>query len=71
MSRYFLVFVALLVVVAVCTQGAEAQNKSGRCPRVPGGSGGICVEGCSGDRSCPGRQKCCSNGCGRVCKNPV
>ncbi|KAG6450121.1 hypothetical protein O3G_MSEX006398 [Manduca sexta] len=34
MSRYLLIFVALTVVVAVCTQGAEAQSKTKLCLKV-------------------------------------
>ncbi|CAH1799634.1 unnamed protein product [Owenia fusiformis] len=43
----------------------------GRCPSVPRGISGICVEECSEDDDCPGEQKCCSNGCGHVCRDPV
>ncbi|OQV12699.1 hypothetical protein BV898_13020 [Hypsibius exemplaris] len=42
--------------------------KPGKCPFVTGR--GICLERCRGDDSCPGAQKCCSNGCGHVCKAP-
>jgi hypothetical protein len=28
---------------------------------------GTCVMSCFGDSSCPAGQKCCSNGCGKVC----
>lgn len=43
-------------------------NKPGNCPK-PGI--GICVESCQTDASCQGSQKCCSNGCGRVCTDPI
>uniref|UniRef100_A0A8C6RE93 WAP four-disulfide core domain protein 18-like n=2 Tax=Nannospalax galili TaxID=1026970 RepID=A0A8C6RE93_NANGA len=46
-------------------------QKPGVCPTVPPGTFGICVEKCSGDESCPKEMKCCSNGCGHVCKSPV
>lgn len=45
--------------------------KQGTCPAVPPGSAGICVESCNLDSSCPGVQKCCFNGCGHVCMDPV
>ena len=45
-----------------------AFEKPGSCPKPMGF--GTCVELCSGDDSCPGFQKCCSNGCGHVCMNP-
>uniref|UniRef100_A0A4W2BQT5 WAP domain-containing protein n=1 Tax=Bos indicus x Bos taurus TaxID=30522 RepID=A0A4W2BQT5_BOBOX len=51
-----------------CVSG---QRKPGFCPEVPKGTVGICAELCSGDYSCPGRAKCCSNGCGHVCKAAV
>ena len=30
--------------------------------------GGICVEMCSSDQDCGGRERCCSNGCGHTCQ---
>ncbi|KAL4228995.1 hypothetical protein ACF0H5_012034 [Mactra antiquata] len=32
---------------------------------------GICVALCGHDQDCPGRSKCCSNGCGSQCMNPI
>ena len=47
-------------------------DKVGSCPAaVDGGSMGLCVEECSGDESCGGNQKCCSNGCGHSCIEPA
>ena len=43
-------------------------NKPGSCPPA---TVGTCVEACNSDNSCQGDQKCCSNGCGHVCTNPV
>ena len=43
-------------------------NKPGSCPST---TVGTCVEACNSDNSCQGDQKCCSNGCGHVCTNPV
>uniref|UniRef100_A0A8C2XVM7 WAP domain-containing protein n=1 Tax=Capra hircus TaxID=9925 RepID=A0A8C2XVM7_CAPHI len=47
------------------------RGRPGFCPEVPKGTMGICVEMCSGDDSCPEGAKCCSNGCGHVCKTAV
>ncbi|XP_060551671.1 uncharacterized protein DDB_G0274171-like [Ruditapes philippinarum] len=41
-------------------------EKPGECPNVDGMIG-ICVSLCSGDHTCPGDAKCCSNGCGHTC----
>ncbi|XP_038658275.1 keratin-associated protein 5-1-like [Scyliorhinus canicula] len=43
--------------------------KTGSCP-IPIGIG-PCVEYCTDDSGCPGRKKCCSNGCGHSCFYPV
>lgn len=39
--------------------------KTGTCPPVLGL--GPCGMNCTGDSKCPGKQKCCSNGCGLTC----
>ena len=39
------------------------------CPVVPQGIFGICLEQCSVDNDCQLDEKCCSNGCGHVCKS--
>lgn len=46
-------------------------EKPGSCPPLLPGTVGICLELCTGDFSCPGISKCCSNGCGHVCKEPT
>lgn len=43
-------------------------KKPGVCPK-PVGSG-ECFELCSRDNDCPGKVKCCSDGCGRFCMSP-
>uniref|UniRef100_A0A8C1PBY4 WAP domain-containing protein n=1 Tax=Cyprinus carpio TaxID=7962 RepID=A0A8C1PBY4_CYPCA len=43
-------------------------KKPGSCPKPVGA--GVCAEMCSGDSSCPKKQKCCSNGCGHQCMAP-
>ncbi|XP_078468534.1 uncharacterized protein LOC144731390 [Lampetra planeri] len=44
--------------------------KPGSCPTPPPGTVGTCDEACTDDESCPGEQKCCSNGCGHSCVEP-
>ncbi|XP_068835146.1 WAP four-disulfide core domain protein 18-like [Capricornis sumatraensis] len=71
------VFVLLAFVVmgleVAWAQGslAKGRQRPGFCPEVPKGTVGICAELCSGDDSCPEGAKCCSNGCGHVCKTAV
>uniref|UniRef100_M3YU76 WAP domain-containing protein n=1 Tax=Mustela putorius furo TaxID=9669 RepID=M3YU76_MUSPF len=72
---------AVLVLMAFVSVGVEltcawrppfrGQERASVCPEVPEGVFGICAEMCSGDQSCPRGMKCCSNGCGHVCKYPV
>ncbi|XP_033098303.1 antistasin-like [Anneissia japonica] len=46
--------------------------KEGSCPPAPQGDiGGICSEMCLNDYNCTGSMKCCSNGCGHACMEPV
>ena len=45
-------------------------EKPGRCPMVTPGELGICSEECKDDTECDGYKKCCSNGCGHVCRDP-
>lgn len=45
--------------------------KEGVCPRLLPNTAGACAEMCTGDASCPGNKKCCSNGCGHSCMSPV
>ncbi|XP_006891109.1 PREDICTED: WAP four-disulfide core domain protein 18-like [Elephantulus edwardii] len=49
----------------------QRPGRPGVCPEVPKGIFGTCVEECSGDEMCPTGMKCCSNGCGHVCKTPL
>ncbi|XP_025112482.1 neurogenic locus Notch protein-like isoform X3 [Pomacea canaliculata] len=48
-----------------------SSNKPGVCPVVPPNTFGITVESCSNDKDCSRAQKCCSNGGGHVCVDPV
>ncbi|PIK48520.1 putative leishmanolysin-like peptidase [Apostichopus japonicus] len=43
----------------------------GECPRLPADAVGICITECESDRECGRNKKCCSNGCGQVCKEQV
>ncbi|XP_039903755.1 WAP four-disulfide core domain protein 3-like isoform X2 [Simochromis diagramma] len=45
-------------------------TKPGVCPRKRWDFG-LCVESCSNDYDCRGKEKCCPNGCGRECMAPV
>ncbi|XP_077983615.1 uncharacterized protein LOC144438460 [Glandiceps talaboti] len=65
----------------VCVEPVSAQGggsevvvgllpKAGKCPAVPEGTYGICIQDCSNDEECDGDKKCCSNGCGHVCSEP-
>ena len=63
----------VLVTIPDCTKPScvSGRQRPGFCPEVPKDSPGICLHGCSGDDSCPKGMKCCSNGCGYICKKPV
>ena len=41
------------------------------CPAVDADVAGLCVEQCRHDMDCWGERKCCSNGCGHVCLEPL
>ncbi|XP_051489385.1 NF-X1-type zinc finger protein NFXL1-like [Apus apus] len=53
------------------TGSRHATAKPGVCPVVLRGSLGPCLELCDTDGDCPGTAKCCTTGCGRVCKPPT
>uniref|UniRef100_G3U587 WAP domain-containing protein n=1 Tax=Loxodonta africana TaxID=9785 RepID=G3U587_LOXAF len=71
----------VLVLVVFITLGMEmacakslpstGREKPGVCPPVPQNMFGVCDERCLGDEWCPKEMKCCSNGCGHVCKIPL
>ncbi|CAF0733401.1 unnamed protein product [Brachionus calyciflorus] len=53
-----------------CLTPVKPTVRPGQCP-IPTGPGG-CINGCESDDDCPIKsQKCCSNGCGSVCTDPV
>ena len=41
------------------------------CPPLSSDVAGICSEECSSDSDCTNSQRCCSNGCGHTCSDPV
>lgn len=47
----------------------ETAEKPGVCPSSEVNIG-MCAEFCATDSTCPGAQKCCSNGCGHQCLEP-
>ncbi|PKK16661.1 hypothetical protein A306_00000412 [Columba livia] len=53
------------------TGGHDAAAKPGMCPVVLRGSLGPCLELCDTDSDCTGPAKCCTTGCGHVCKPPI
>lgn len=48
--------------------GTGGVPHAGECPAVARDILGICIDQCSSDNACAKDEKCCSNGCGRVCK---
>ncbi|KAH3878061.1 hypothetical protein DPMN_001942 [Dreissena polymorpha] len=46
-------------------------GKEGACPALQQNVVGICVQVCNTDFDCPDVQKCCGNGCGKVCMKPT
>ncbi|RNA10269.1 papilin [Brachionus plicatilis] len=53
-----------------CLEPLKPEVRPGQCP-IPSGPGG-CVNACESDEDCKNpNQKCCSNGCGAVCMDPV
>ncbi|XP_051659150.1 WAP four-disulfide core domain protein 3-like isoform X2 [Manacus candei] len=53
------------------TGSHHASAKPGTCPMVLRGSLGPCLELCDTDGDCLGDDKCCTTGCGHVCKPPT
>nr|BAE26196.1 unnamed protein product [Mus musculus] len=68
------VFVLVALIFMTMTTAWALSNpkeKPGACPKPPPRSFETCDERCTGDGSCSGNMKCCSNGCGHACKPPV
>ncbi|KAM4762634.1 uncharacterized protein ACIQIH_015637 [Cyanocitta cristata] len=53
------------------TGSHHATAKPGVCPMVLRGSLGPCLELCDTDSDCIGDNKCCTTGCGHICKPPT
>jgi hypothetical protein len=68
-------FVVLLVLYAVTSASAASTGakKPGECPEIKRGTVGECPKAliCTNDGGCLDKQKCCFNGCGYICKDPV
>ncbi|XP_013373791.1 PREDICTED: WAP four-disulfide core domain protein 3 isoform X1 [Chinchilla lanigera] len=66
-SGFFLLKALLALGPLACCVTAAEHVKEGECPfdKNP------CKELCQGDESCPAGQKCCSTGCGRVCRGDI
>ncbi|XP_063206394.1 WAP four-disulfide core domain protein 3 [Chroicocephalus ridibundus] len=60
-----------LACVPPDTGSRRAAAKPGVCPVVLRGSVGPCLELCDTDGDCPRLAKCCTTGCGHVCKPPT
>ncbi|XP_033641762.1 cysteine-rich motor neuron 1 protein-like isoform X3 [Asterias rubens] len=54
-----------------CSCLEDTTVKEGSCPVLEDGMMGLCVESCSSDGECNNDMKCCSNGCGHTCVQPV
>jgi hypothetical protein len=46
-------------------------KKSGQCPYLIPVTAGSCDNECRSDLNCRGMTKCCSNGCGTQCVEPI
>ncbi len=56
--------------VCVVVVRLSSETRPGVCPSTNGAIGS-CVEACEEDGDCEFGQKCCSNGCGHVCVEPL
>ncbi|XP_071535769.1 uncharacterized protein [Panulirus ornatus] len=58
-------------VEGVCCPSPGNSKKAGQCPFLVPVLSGNCDLECSDDSHCPGDAKCCSNGCGTQCIQPI
>ncbi|XP_022787386.1 uncharacterized protein LOC111327458 [Stylophora pistillata] len=65
MNNLKLGFVLIVLIQATLLSAV----KDGLCPRAP--PYGPCVTTCGADEDCDGSKKCCSNGCGSWCLEPM
>ncbi|XP_037057075.1 WAP four-disulfide core domain protein 18-like [Peromyscus leucopus] len=63
--------ISIVMDMAWALSSPRRLQKPGACPLLTPNTGGTCHERCTGDDSCSGEMKCCSDGCGHVCKPPV
>ncbi|XP_067904557.1 WAP four-disulfide core domain protein 3 [Heterodontus francisci] len=68
-SPYLLILTLSTLLLWIDSTSAFSSDKPGKCPQKPYGIA-VCTEYCKDDRDCTGDMKCCSNGCGHVCRSP-
>ncbi|XP_078344414.1 omwaprin-a-like isoform X1 [Oculina patagonica] len=76
MKRFIFAVVLLSIVCTLLNdevmgssvRNKRAMKKPGLCPKPFGP--GECFELCKTDEDCPGKFKCCFDGCGRLCMSP-
>ncbi|XP_075331607.1 uncharacterized protein LOC142390122 [Odontesthes bonariensis] len=71
METYWSTLGALFLLVGVFRDSSAgfSGEPDVQCPNIDGPL--HCAEFCVDDSDCPGRQKCCSNGCGHQCTVPI
>ncbi|XP_066984826.1 uncharacterized protein [Macrobrachium rosenbergii] len=58
-------------IEGVCCPSPRKKEKPGQCPFLVPSMSGSCDLECSDDSHCAGDNKCCSNGCGTQCLQPI
>ncbi|XP_008519887.1 WAP four-disulfide core domain protein 3 [Equus quagga] len=67
MSSCFFLMKALLVLGSLASWVTAGKHEFAECPADPN----PCENLCDGDSSCPQGHKCCSTGCGRICRGDI
>ncbi|XP_060133405.1 WAP four-disulfide core domain protein 3-like [Zootoca vivipara] len=72
-SGALVILVGLLTLWAelTLTSGQRLAGKPGTCPTLTKNNDTQCGQFCSGDNSCPGRERCCQTSCGNQCMLPL